>query len=108
MPTKEVMVPMGSSTGENNILDKRSHNKAKMAPPKRQQGKSFLCDGPVRSLMIWGVTSPTKPMGPDIDTQSPTRKEDDIITRSLTFFVFTPTDTAVSSPMENASSSLAR
>ena len=99
---------MGSSRGLNRVRAARSHSMRKVAPPKTEAGSRRLWLGPVIMRTIWGVTRPTKPMVPPMDTHTPIRADTAMSTVSRTFFTLTPTWRALSSPTAKAFSSRAR
>ncbi len=47
----------------------------KMAPARKQTGKSFRLSGPELDLIMWGTNSPTNPMIPETGTQTAVTKE---------------------------------
>ena len=77
-----------------------------MAPAKALAGSSLLWFGPATNLAACGVTRPTKPMLPPIDTHMPISTDTHMSTVSFVLFTLTPTLRALSSPMANALSSL--
>ena len=98
---------MGSSSGLSSVRATRSDSIRKIAPPNAQAGSSRLWFGPVSSRTICGVTRPTKPIDPPMDTHTPISADTHTSSRSFTRRTFTPMKRALSSPTAKAFSSSA-
>ena len=99
-PNNDVIIPMGSSVGENRVRAAVSHSSRKIAPAKADTGISRLWSGPVRKRTAWGTIKPTKPIVPQKHTLIAVIIE---ATTNRIFFkrlAFIPRETAVSSPVD--------
>jgi len=85
-----------------------SAKRSRTAPDNMDRGISFRLSGPVINLTIWGTRSPTKPIMPDIDTQTAARKEPERSRIKVTFFKSTPRLDADFAPREIRLRSLAK
>ena len=105
-PKNDVTTPIGISTGAIMVLPIVSQKSRKTPPPMEARGISLvLLLLLVRSLIVCGTISPTKPIIPVNATENPTINE--AIT-SILFFSFstlTPKACASSSPLRSRSSS---
>ena len=108
VPQSAVTTPTGSSCGENIMRAKRSAQTIKIAPNKMEKLISLLWAAPTMLLAICGMTKPTNPIAPLMETRTAVSK---VLTRMrihLIRTVFTPVFLAISSPTSNASSSRLR
>ena len=74
-PTKLVTTPIGSSSGFRSVRATRSASMRKTAPPNIAAGSSRRWLGPTSIRAICGVTRPTKPIVPPMETQTPMSTE---------------------------------
>ena len=93
-----VMLPTGSSAGAANVRAQVSAKRQKMAPKMMEKVKTVRVLFPNKSLTIWGIISPMKPITPQQETAVATKIEEIISTETVIFRVFTPVVCAVSVP----------
>ena len=67
----DVTTPIGSSTGFNSVRATRSASIKNTAPPNNDAGSKRLWSGPTIMRTMCGVTRPTKPIVPPMETQTP-------------------------------------
>src|SRR5439155_8283316 len=72
-PTSPVITPTGSSAGEMSVRAPRSASTRAIAPAGRLASTRRRCVAPTTKRSACGITRPTNPMSPAIDTAAPVR-----------------------------------
>jgi len=69
------MIPTGISTGDISVLDTVSASVRNDAPRRNEQGSIILLSTPSIILNMWGMISPTNPIGPVTDITAPAESD---------------------------------
>lgn len=99
LPITAVRTPTGTPVGPSS-LHRQSHMTRNMPPKAAEAGRRNLLSEPMRTLTIWGATSPTKPMTPVKLTATAVMKETTMRQIILVLHGSVPMVTAGLSPTE--------
>src|SRR3989338_6622585 len=83
-PTAAVITPMGISIGEKRVRESISQTTINIAAARQALGIRILWFGPTTNRIVWGITRPTNPIMPLIDTILAVIKE---VIKNNIFFV---------------------
>ena len=95
---RAVKIPMGTSV-MSMVREMLSTSNRKAAPKHMVAGSKFLWSGPTSIRLMWGMTSPTHPIIPLMDTAAAVIRVQQHMIMNLSFPVSSPRDWASSSPM---------
>lgn len=97
MPRNAIVLPAGS--GVLHIIESMSPARLSIAPQRRESGRTVCIDDfPEKALTMCGATIPMNPIGPQKAVTEPVIRQHDSIDKALVLPVFTPADSAYSSP----------
>ena len=74
-PIEAVIIPTGISTGEIIVLETVSAAVKNVAPKRKEHGRIILLSTPNIILRIWGIISPTNPIGPVTEITAPAARD---------------------------------
>ena len=105
-PVRAVITPMGTASDGDSRRDIKSEATSRFAPAIALKGSNFLFSAPHSMRIIWGTTSPTKPITPLIATHAAVAAEAAKAVAYQRRFTFTPLLKACSAPNDIKSSPL--
>ena len=97
-PRTAVTIPTSVSPGKLIILPIMSEISISIAEPRKERGSVLLISLPKISLIIWGMISPTKPIGPASAVVAPHNSTEESAPMVLVITTLVPRAVAASSP----------